>query len=73
MTMCLSYSFAWSDVFWYDSENPPLTVSNWGMPNHIIDLAGGENIFKDIQKKEAMGDGELGRCNCTPTRCNCIN
>jgi iron complex transport system substrate-binding protein len=40
-------------IFWYDSENPPLTVSNWGMPNHIIELAGGENIFKDIQKKEA--------------------
>ncbi len=40
-------------IFWYDSEDPPLTVSNWGMPNHIIELAGGENIFKDIQKKEA--------------------
>ncbi|WP_414574891.1 ABC transporter substrate-binding protein [Anabaena sp. CCY 9402-a] len=40
-------------IFWYDSENPPLTVSNWGMPNHIIELAGGENIFKDIQKKQA--------------------
>jgi hypothetical protein len=23
------------------------------MPNHIIELAGGENIFKDIQKKQA--------------------
>lgn len=21
-------------IFWYDSEDPPLTVSNWGMPNH---------------------------------------
>ncbi|MDZ8034023.1 ABC transporter substrate-binding protein [Nostoc sp. DedSLP04] len=40
-------------IFWYDSEDPPLTVSTWGMPNHIIELAGGENIFKDIQKKEA--------------------
>ncbi|PLZ95019.1 ABC transporter substrate-binding protein [Fischerella thermalis CCMEE 5268] len=40
-------------IFWYDSEDPPLTVSNWGMPNHMIELAGGENIFKDIQKKEA--------------------
>jgi iron complex transport system substrate-binding protein len=40
-------------VFWYDSENPPLTISNWGMPNHILDLAGGENIFQDIQKQEA--------------------
>ncbi|NMF64893.1 ABC transporter substrate-binding protein [Brasilonema octagenarum] len=40
-------------IFWYDSENPPLTVSNWGMPNHIIELAAGENIFKNIQKKEA--------------------
>ncbi|BAZ18235.1 periplasmic binding protein (plasmid) [Calothrix sp. NIES-4071] len=40
-------------IFWYDSENPPVTVSSWGMPNHIIELAGGENIFKDIQKKEA--------------------
>ncbi|MCX7594684.1 MAG: ABC transporter substrate-binding protein [Fischerella sp.] len=40
-------------IFWYDSEDPPLTVSSWGMPNHIIELAGGENIFKDIQKKEA--------------------
>jgi iron complex transport system substrate-binding protein len=40
-------------IFWYDSEDPPLTVSNWGMPNYIIELAGGENIFKDIQKKQA--------------------
>jgi iron complex transport system substrate-binding protein len=40
-------------IFWYDSEDPPLTVSSWGMPNRIIELAGGENIFKDIQKKEA--------------------
>ncbi|MBD2300900.1 ABC transporter substrate-binding protein [Nostoc sp. FACHB-190] len=40
-------------IFWYDSEDPPLTVSNWGMPNHIIELAGGENIFKDIQEKKA--------------------
>ncbi|NJR14797.1 MAG: ABC transporter substrate-binding protein [Calothrix sp. CSU_2_0] len=40
-------------IFWYDSENPPVTVSSWGMPNHIIELAGGENIFKDITKKEA--------------------
>jgi len=40
-------------IFWYDSENPPVTASSWGMPNHIIELAGGENIFKDIQKKEA--------------------
>ncbi|WP_317108527.1 ABC transporter substrate-binding protein [Chroococcidiopsis sp. SAG 2025] len=40
-------------IFWYDSEDPPLTVSNWGIPERIIELAGGENIFKDIQKKEA--------------------
>jgi iron complex transport system substrate-binding protein len=40
-------------IFWYDSENPPLTVTGWGMPNHIIELAGGENIFKDISKKQS--------------------
>jgi iron complex transport system substrate-binding protein len=39
-------------IFWYDSEDPPLTVSCCGMPNQIIELAGGKNLFKDIQSTQ---------------------
>lgn len=39
-------------IFWYDSEDPPLTVSCCGMPNQIIELAGGKNLFKDIQSSQ---------------------
>ena len=32
-------------VFVYDSGNPPFTAGGWGVPNLIVECAGGRNIF----------------------------
>jgi len=39
-------------IFWYDSEDPPLTAACCGMPNQVISLAGGVNIFRDLEKTD---------------------
>jgi iron complex transport system substrate-binding protein len=38
-------------VFIYDSENPPYTAGGWGVPNLIVECAGGRNIFSNLPKK----------------------
>lgn len=46
-------------VFLYDSgEGVPFTVGGRGIPNNIIELAGGENIFKGINKSFGNGSWE---------------
>ena len=38
-------------VFVYDSGNPPFTAGGWGVPNLIVECAGGRNIFFNLPKK----------------------
>lgn len=46
-------------VFIYDSgEGVPFTVGGRGVPNSIIELAGGENIFKGIKRSFGNGSWE---------------
>lgn len=46
-------------IFVYDSgEGVPFTVGGKGVPNNIIELAGGANIFKDINKSFGNGSWE---------------
>ncbi|NJM23350.1 MAG: ABC transporter substrate-binding protein [Richelia sp. SM1_7_0] len=33
-------------VFWYADEDPPYTVTKASLPNLILELAGGKNIFQ---------------------------
>lgn len=33
-------------VFWYANEDPPYTITQGSLPNQILELAGGQNIFQ---------------------------
>ena len=35
-------------VFWYDAGSPPSAAACCGMPNEMLGLLGGENIFSDV-------------------------
>ncbi|NER29056.1 MAG: ABC transporter substrate-binding protein [Symploca sp. SIO1C4] len=34
-------------VFWYASEDPPYTIIPGSLPNQILELAGGQNVFQE--------------------------